>query len=236
MHPSQIISATNWKYALGEVLLIVVGVSIALAASSWYENRQLRGVEISTLAQLQATLREDLDTITGSHDTIGRVNQGIASFVERIETGNLKQVEITSGIGSIGRFVTLSLRSGPYETLKGRGLDLISNQSLRVKITSLYEDEIPNLVEDSVIDRRLVRDQILPSILEWFWMDASEEWNLKESLPAGWQRDLVTLGRYRAMTLDGYYLPSFEHTMRLMRDVLAEIEVELSRSRPEEQP
>ncbi len=83
----------NWKYAFGEVLLIVVGVSIALAASSWYENRQLRGVEISALAQLQATLREDLDRITGRYDTIGRVNQGIASFVDHIETGNLKQAE-----------------------------------------------------------------------------------------------------------------------------------------------
>ena len=236
MRPSRIISAANWKYALGEVLLIVVGVSIALAASSWYENRQLRVVEISALAQLQATLREDLDRITGRYDTIGRVNQGIASFVDHIETGNLKQAEITSGIGSIGRFVTLNIRNGPYETLKGRGLDLISNQSLRVKITSLYEDEIPNLVDDSVIDLRLARDRILPSILEWFWLDASEDWILKETLPAGWQRDLATLGRYRARTLDRYYLPSFERTMRLMRDVLAAIEAELNRSQTEEQP
>lgn len=30
----------NWTYALGEVLLIVVGVTLALAASSWYQVRQ----------------------------------------------------------------------------------------------------------------------------------------------------------------------------------------------------
>jgi len=236
MRPSRIVSAANWKYALGEVLLIVVGVSIALAASSWYEKRQLRDVEISALAQLQGTLREDLNEITSEYDTIVRVNQSIASLVDHVETDDLDQGEVTSGIGSIGRFVTLSLRNGPYETLKGRGLGLISNQSLRVKITSLYEDEIPNLVEDSVIDRRLVRDRILPSILEWFWLDESEEWILKETVPAGWQRDLVTLGRYRAMTLDGYYLPSFKRTMQLMRDVLAEIEGELERRQTDGQP
>lgn len=29
----------DWRYALGEVSLIVMGVTIALAASSWYEER-----------------------------------------------------------------------------------------------------------------------------------------------------------------------------------------------------
>ena len=229
MRVSRLVSASNWRYAIGEVLLIVVGVSIALAASSWYENRQLRGDEFAALAQLQATLREDLDRITVEYDTIGRVNQAIGSFVERIETGQLEQPEITTGIRSIGRFVTLNLRYGPYETLKARGIDLISDESLRVKITSLYEDEIPNLVENSIIDRRLSRDRILPSILEWFRMDAAEDWIPKETSTASWQSDLVTLGRYRARTLDEHYLPSFETTMKLMRDVSAEIEAELHR-------
>jgi hypothetical protein len=236
MRPSRILSAANWKHALGEIMLIVVGVSIALAASSWYENRQLRVDEIAALAQLQATLREDLDKITIQYDTMGRVNQGIASFVEHVETGQLKQAEITAGIDSIQRFVTLTLRYGPYESLKARGMDLISDESLRVKITSLYEDEILNLVEDSLIDRRLVRDRQLPSILKSFWLDASADWILKETSAASWQRDLATLGRYRARTLNGYYLPSFERTMSLMREVLAEIEAELHRSQKFEQP
>lgn len=236
MRPSRIISATNWKYALGEILLIVVGVSIALAASSWYENRQLRVNESTALAQLQTTLREDLDSIAIQYDTMGRVNQRIASFLERVETGHLNQAEITTGVDAIQRFVTLTLRYGPYESLKARGMDLISDESLRVKITTLYEDEILNLVEDSLIDRRLVRDRQLPFILNSFWLDASADWVLKENSTASWQRDLATLGRYRARTLNRYYLPSFERTMSLMREVLTEIEAELHRSQKFEQP
>ncbi len=229
MRVSRLVSASNWRYAIGEVVLIVVGVSIALAVSSWYENRQLRGDEFAALAQLQATLKQDLDRTTIEYDTIARVNQEIASFVGHVETGHLKQAEITTGIESIMRFVTLNLRYGPYETLKARGIDLISDESLRVKITSLYEDEIPSLVENSIIDRRLSRERILPSVLKWFWMDASEDWIPKETSAASWQSDLVTLGRYRARTLNEHYLPSFERTMNLMRDVSAEIEAELHR-------
>ena len=163
---SRILRAMNWKYAFGEVLLIFSGITLALLANSWFENQQLRRDEIAALAQLQAALGVDLERITTGYDRIGRTNQEIVSFIEHLETGQPKQANITDGIGSLDTFVTLNLTYGPYETLKARGIDLISDVSLRVRISSLYEDEIPNLVENSIIDRRLTRDRILPFKLE----------------------------------------------------------------------
>jgi hypothetical protein len=217
----------NWRYALGEVLLIVIGVSIALAANSWYESRQLRVDEIAFLKELQVTLHEDLNTITTHYNTIKRVNENIELFVSNLDAHDPDQDELTRGIRAATRFVTLNLRYGPYESLKARGISLISNESLGVTITSLYEDEIPNLVEDSVIDRRLIRDNMLPSILDRFSLDASQTWSPKETRLASWRIDLATLGRYRAMTLSGFYLPSFERTIQLTSDALADIEAEL---------
>ena len=218
----------NWKYAVSEILLIVIGVSIALATNSWYENRQLRDDEIAALTQLQGTLREDLNGITGAYDTMGRINQEINLFVKNLDSDLSNHVDLTKGIRSNTRFVTLQLRNGPYETLKARGTDLISNESLRVTITALYEDEIPNLVEDSIIDRKLVRDIMLPAILEWAWLDNTDNWVAKDSVAAGWRSDLATLGRHRARTLNGFYLPSFERTIELMREALADIDSELA--------
>ena len=224
----------NWRYALGEVLLIVIGVSIALAANSWYENRQLRGDEVAFLKQLQVTLHEDLKAITTDYNTIKRVNENIEFFVNNLNIREPNQDDLTKGIRAATRFVTLNLRYGPYETLKARGISLISNESLGVTITSLYEDEIPNLVEDSIIDRRLVRDHMLPPILDWFWLDTSQNWHPKETLSASWRSDLATLGRYRARTLAGYYLPSFERTIKLTSDALADIEAELKQRQSNE--
>ena len=34
---SRIVTAVNWRYAVGEVLLIVVGILIALAVADWNE-------------------------------------------------------------------------------------------------------------------------------------------------------------------------------------------------------
>jgi len=218
----------NWKYAVGEVLLIVVGVSIALATNSWYENRQLRSDEIAALTQLQATLREDLKGITRTHETMGRINQEISLFVSVIESDQSNKYDLTKGIRSNTRFVTLHPSNGPYESLKARGIDLISNKSLRTTITSLYEDEIPNLVEDSIIDRQLVREIMLPAILEWAWLDSTDNWIPKDTVAEGWRSDLATLGRHRARTLNRFYLPSFERTIELMREALADIDAELT--------
>ena len=223
--------SVNWKYGIGEIFLIVAGVSIALAASSWYENRQLRYDEFAALAQLKATLTDDLESLAIQYDTLANVNQGILSFVEQIENGEIEAAQITNGVRFTGRFLTINLTYGPYETLKARGLGLVSDESLRLKITSLYEDEIPNLVEDSVIDRHLSRDLILPSILEWFRLDAADDWILKDTAGTEWRSDLGTLARYRAGTLTGFYLPSFERTMNLMKEVSAEIEAEPQQNR-----
>ena len=63
MRVSRLVSAPNWRYAVGEIVLIVVGVTIALAGTSWYEGRQDRRDEIMVLQQLRQTLSEDLKDI-----------------------------------------------------------------------------------------------------------------------------------------------------------------------------
>ena len=68
MRASRLVSAPNWRYAVAEVGLIVVAVTIALAATSWYEGRQDRRDEIMVLQQLRQTLSEDLKDINFSRN------------------------------------------------------------------------------------------------------------------------------------------------------------------------
>ena len=58
------IKGFNWKYALGETFLIVIGVTIALAASSWYEDRNDRRTEIEYIGRLHAALAIDISRFT----------------------------------------------------------------------------------------------------------------------------------------------------------------------------
>jgi hypothetical protein len=224
---SRILGAANWRYAIGEVLLIFVGIMLALAANAWYESKQERANELAILNELQITLGEDLESVKLEYETIDSVNDGINSFVDLAVAGTVDNDQYAAGMHSFERFVTLRIRYGPYETLKSKGLDLVSDSILRARITSLYEDEIPNLVENSLIDRNLVRERVLPPILEWSWKNENLNWVPKRPLEEPWKSELITLGRYRSMTLVMHYLPSFESAMELMQGVREQIQVEI---------
>ena len=228
MRVTRIFGAANWKYAVGETFLIVVGVTIALAATSWYEDRRLREEEVALLQEIRTALGDDLEAVTENFKTIRQVDQNLVTLVDYLESGQPYSDEISTWLPSIGRFVVFTIRSGPYETLKARGFDLISNGSLRGKLTSLYEDAFPALVTNSEIDRRLCRDRILPYMLENFLLARSGGWIPKDYDAMKAESGLSTLGRYRSGTLKFFYLPSFEETMELMEEILAEIDDELA--------
>ena len=46
----------NWRYAFGEVTLIFIGITLALAFSNWNQNRQERKMEIKLLSELRDNL------------------------------------------------------------------------------------------------------------------------------------------------------------------------------------
>jgi hypothetical protein len=55
-----LLRTVKWKHVIGELLLIVVGVLLALAVNNWNTTRQTRREELSLLKQLRASLAIDL--------------------------------------------------------------------------------------------------------------------------------------------------------------------------------
>ena len=51
----------DWKYVVGEVLLIAVGVLIALVVDGWRDYRADRSFEKQYIARIQSNLRSALD-------------------------------------------------------------------------------------------------------------------------------------------------------------------------------
>lgn len=48
----------NWRYAIGEIALIFIGITLALSFSNWNQNRQERQTQIKLLRELHANLDE----------------------------------------------------------------------------------------------------------------------------------------------------------------------------------
>ena len=55
------------KYAIGEIVLVVIGILIALSINNWNEERKLKSVEIKILQDLMNDIQVN----------IGNLNEGI---------------------------------------------------------------------------------------------------------------------------------------------------------------
>ncbi len=162
MRVSRLVSAPNWRYAIGEIVLIFVGVTIALAATSWFEGRQDRRDELLILQQLRQTLSEDLKAINMTWEITRQRERNITALLDHLESDRPYTAELARNFQSLIGWRTVSIRTAPFEALKVQGYKTISSAILREKLISFYEDHYRKLEYSSFLDRDLALQKIQP--------------------------------------------------------------------------
>jgi hypothetical protein len=229
MRLAKLATEFNWKYAIGEIALIVVGITIALAANSLYEGRKDRQDEKVLLQQMHLTLEEDLRELSRRAMTMQQVEQDIAALLNHLEDDKPYSDELGSYFRSLSRFRGVRMRLAPFEALKARGLELISSDSLRMQLISLYEDEFPALAGATSFNRIFAQEKITPYLMTNFRQVDSREW-----VPYDYERIksdgyLANLCRNRLSSLGNFVLPYYDETTATISEVLVAIEQELDK-------
>ena len=144
MRLTRVFRAVSWRAALGELVLIVAGVSIALAASEWYERRQQQDDEVGILRQLAAALENDVARLANAQQRqLGR-RQNLIDLLEHLEGDGPYSDDLR--FGALVGFIGTNMNSAAYEVLKSRGLSLISSDSVRLGLVEYYEGAFPSLL------------------------------------------------------------------------------------------
>lgn len=129
-------------YAVGEVLLIVIGILIALQIGSWNQEKRDRKLESSFLTRLRDDLAADT---TYLNNRISRINDFKArqyQFIHEIyNTQNTEEEFIRVYQLQTWDSETLVMQTTTYEELVNVGLlNIISDENLRVEIIKLYRE------------------------------------------------------------------------------------------------
>ena len=169
-------STINWRYGLGELALIVVGISVALAANSWYENRVERRLERESLTQLRSELQADLIVVRAHHEDLKTFYQHLVLLLEHARSDEPYSDGMQPYFTGIASWRSLRVRTASYEEIKNRGFSLISDSGLRAKIIELYEGQFPELIDTTRVDSEFTRDRILPYMYERFLRDPGAGW------------------------------------------------------------
>ena len=140
-------------YAIGEIILVVIGILIALQINNWNEQKKSESFELKMLGEIYKSLSYDnyiLENILNTR--IMRVDSSINAILSMYEANKIDLEEFSYHASKIQNGYIFSYSSGPYETLKIAGLDKVKNDTLRDKLIFHYDYELPrriNLIESA---------------------------------------------------------------------------------------
>ena len=136
-------------YAIGEVLLVVIGILIALQLDTWNENRKLVQQEITLLEDIRSDLQETLKDLRFGKSLNEATIVNYRRLLEAIDRDEPYSQKIDSASMQMAYFHVPRFRRTTYESLKGQG-EILSNDSLKRQISDIYDRRFTYITEDQL--------------------------------------------------------------------------------------
>jgi hypothetical protein len=147
-----------FKYAIGEIVLVVIGILIALQINNWNESRKQAKTEKEFIASLKSDLKQDRAFI----ERVIKLNEPRIEAYE-ILNGNLQNLynNDRKSLDSIFKIYFRSQRtfypiSGSYESAEsGNQISIFQNKKLVQKVVKLYNSTYDRLIDNGrILDER----------------------------------------------------------------------------------
>ncbi|MBO6793648.1 MAG: hypothetical protein JJ895_07045 [Balneolaceae bacterium] len=158
-------------YALGEILLVMIGILLALQVNNWNEDNKAREYERTLLTELRVDIKNDIDFF-GDHLLNNRnaYKRDVVHhyFEQMIKGEEVDASKFNNYLIWLKYHNTFNVNDGAYESIKSSGIDKISNREIRSFITNFYEFQIPRyeeLIDFSVNELIDARENDLPELL-----------------------------------------------------------------------
>ena len=154
-----------FKYAIGEIVLVVIGIIIALQLNNWNQNVALKNEELKVIKSLNREFSENLQKF----DILYKIHLNRKKSIEIImshEIKNLSLDSISSLINNIGTNYTFDPYQGIYNSIINSGkIELISNDSLKLKL-SKFQDILSDYQEEETGVMGFVQNNLYPFLID----------------------------------------------------------------------
>ena len=214
-------------YAIGEVLLVVIGIYIALQINNWNESKIQTKKEVTNLKEIKKNLKSDLENqlIPGaeyyqmSMDAFNILQSNFYNTPQNIPEDSIRELFYDMVIPWKLAFNTVT-----FDNLSAMGIDLISNDSIRENISQLYGYEYRIIIDYHDVTITEFREDFVPRLSDHFNvhkpLTKPELDYLKNDKPINTRLKGMVLRRQQ---LRDYFL----HVKPLVEQLLAAIETEI---------
>ncbi|WP_282041919.1 DUF6090 family protein [Winogradskyella flava] len=208
-----------FKYAIGEILLVVIGILIALQINNWNNNRIDGKREATYIKNIKRDLNNQLKAIELQMDFENEVGEYCNIALQHYNKTNTLKIDSTfaNALGSItSRRTFLNPNPAYTELISSGNIELIKNEKFKDKLINYYQ-ELERI--EKVIDKNnmlYIDQQFSPTIYRLGVLNTENDW------------DNVFRGFGRSYRADNPLTPSnTEHLLSISQKLLAKEENEL---------
>ena len=159
------------KYAIGEIVLVMIGILLALQINNWNENRKIRAFEVKMLSEIRLELIRDTIYFNAIKERPTSANESIDKIIKFMDNGESENDSILKYINnSINLSFQFIYHKGAYESLKSVGFDKISNDTIRIMMTGIYDFDLPragNLIVSGEARSKLAMENNFPKLFKY---------------------------------------------------------------------
>lgn len=134
-----------FKYAIGEILLVMIGILLALQVNNWNNNRLKYQKEKSLLIQLQENLGNMMNDLNGDFELLSYGMVSDLKIQEYINKNMPYKDTMCFDFHWIIKDEYIYPITSAYEQMKEEGMEIIRNDSIRNSVRSVFEFSLPRI-------------------------------------------------------------------------------------------
>ena len=157
-------------YAAGEVLSVMIGILLALSINNWNEEKINKKLEFEIINEIESNLQFDLSELQADIYGWTIIDESFDFIIDYVTKNTHPNQYFSRKASSLRLTPHFEPNISGYTLLSSKGVERISNDSLRKSITILYETKYPYYLkyEAERIQYRLL--YTMPKIEHYFVM------------------------------------------------------------------
>ncbi len=156
------------KYAVGEIILVVIGILIALQINTWNELKKQRSEELSTLRNIRSDFTNAIQEFEENNKFREQIISTTTALYNHIQNNqnNFTKRHMDSLLAVLLINPTYNGQSETLNILFNSGkINIISNDSIKNALV-LWPQQVEDITEDEIYSSNILYNVLLPVIKE----------------------------------------------------------------------
>ena len=219
-----------FKYAIGEIVLVVIGILIALSINNWNNDKKDKQAELKYLNQIRKSLQENnlilKERIVNDERTLKFGDQLQSHFKTKKELNDsIKRVLVV-----LLNDQMISFNIAAFENLKNDGLSFISNDDLKFEIINIYDKELKYI--QNIFANQF--ENYLSGVINPFFSDnfefvsnekymSAEPNNYQDLLSNNKTTNIISM----VNTMRSYAISNYSNTQKKINEIIIKLDKEI---------